>query len=331
MGVGSQNGITNISYTEFLLLPFPGMQESRHFLAIPFFGLFLFIISANSALIYTVRLQESLHSPMYLLIAFLFAVDICGTVTIVPKMLLSFMFQISHISLTACLVQMFFLYFTTVLDCNILLMMAFDRYVAICHPLRYPDIMTTKLMVLLTLASLFRSLCIVGPVVILASRVQFCHSNVISHFACEHMALMRLSCGDISINKTVGMAVRCIDIILDLSFLLTSYGKIVHTALKISSGNIRHKAFHTCGTHLIVILIGYSSRLSSSVVFRLAKSASQDVHNLISALYLLFPWAVNPIIYGVRTREIRDNLLKLFRRKQPPLGPFQATAVNQKC
>ncbi|XP_015274551.1 PREDICTED: olfactory receptor 52K1-like [Gekko japonicus] len=319
MTAGSSNGTANTSYTEFLLLPFPGLRESRYLLAIPFFSLFVIIATANSVLIYTVRVEASLHSPMYLLIALLFAVNICGASTILPKTLLSLMFYASHISLTGCLAQMFFLYFSTGLDCNILLMMALDRYVAICHPLRYTEIVTTRFLILLTLASFVCTLFVVGPVVILASRVRFCRSNVISHFACEHMALMRLSCSDISVNKTVGIALRCIYNITNLSFLLASYSKIIHTALKISSGNVRHKAFHTCGTHLIIIFIGYSSRLSSSIVFRVAKSASADVHNLISAVYLLFPWAVYPIVYGVRTKEIRVNFLKLFRRK---LSPF---------
>nr|XP_056714779.1 olfactory receptor 52K1-like [Euleptes europaea] len=319
MTAGSSNETGNTSYTEFLLLPFPGIQGSRYLLAIPFFCLFVIIVMANSVLIYTVKVEANLHSPMYLLIALLFAVNICGTSTVLPKMLQSVVFHASHISLTGCLVQMFFLYLSTALDCNILLMMALDRYVAICHPLRYMDIMTTRLLVLLSLASFVCTLFVVGPVVILASRVRFCRSNVIRHFACEHMALMRLSCSDISVNKMVGMVLRCIYNIINLSFLLASYCKIIQTALKISSGNVRHKAFHTCGTHLIVIFICYTSRLSSSIVFRIAKSASADVHNLISTLYLLFPWAVYPVIYGVRTKEIRDNLLKLFRRK---LSPF---------
>ncbi|XP_054830502.1 olfactory receptor 52K1-like [Eublepharis macularius] len=318
MTAGRSNGTANSSYAEFLLLPFPGLQESRYLLAIPFFSLFVFIVTANSILIYTMKAETSLHSPMYLLVALLFAVNICGTSAILPKMLLSFVFHASHISLTGCLVQMFFLYFSTGLDCNILLMMALDRYVAICHPLRYTNIMTTRLLNLLMLASFIYTIFVVGPVVILASRVRFCRSNIISHFACEHMALMRLSCSDISVNKKVGMALRCIYNIINFSFLLASYSKIIHTAVKISSGNVRHKAFNTCGTHLIVIFVSYSSRFSSSIVFRVAKSASEDVHNLLSAIYLLFPWAVNPIIYGVRTKEIRENLLKLFRRKFSP-------------
>ncbi|XP_053161956.1 olfactory receptor 52K1-like [Hemicordylus capensis] len=324
MGAESQNGTANTSYTEFLLLPFPGLQESRRLLAIPFFCVLVLIITANSVLIYTVKVEESLHSPMYLLIASLFAVNIVAALTILPKMLLSFLFHASRISLTACLVQMFFLYFTTALDGNTLLMMALDRYVAICHPLRYTDIMTNSLLVLLTFASVAWGLILVGPVVILASRVQFCHSNIIRHFGCELLALMRLSCGDISVNKVLGLVLRCTNMVFNLSFLLTSYSKIVYTALKISSGNVRHKAFHTCGTHLLVIFIVYSSRLSSSIVFRVARNASEDIHNLISAVYLLLPCIANPIIYGVRTKEIRDNLLKLFQRKYPLCRPFKS-------
>ncbi|XP_060119828.1 olfactory receptor 52K1-like [Heteronotia binoei] len=309
----SQNGSVNVSYTEFLLLAFPGLQKSRYLLAIPFFCLYILIVVGNSMLIYTIRVESSLHSPMYTLIALLFGVNICGTTVVLPMMLLSFVFGALRISLTACLVQMFFLYFVLMVDYNILLMMALDRYVAICHPLRYMDIMTRKLIVILTLVALARSMSVVSPVVILASQVTFCRSNIIRHFVCEHMALMRLSCSDISRNSIVGLLARTITIIFDVSFFLTSYSRIIHAALRITSGHLRNKAFHTCGSHLLVILTVYSSSLISSAVFRLAKSATQDVHNLISAVYLLLPLAVNPVIYGLRTKEIRNNFLKLFK------------------
>ncbi|XP_053241190.1 olfactory receptor 52K1-like [Podarcis raffonei] len=309
-----QNTSANTSYREFLLLAFPGFQKSRYLLAIPFFCIYLMIILANSLLIYTVKAESCLHSPMYLLIALLLAVNVFGSTTVLPQMLLSFLFGISSISLTGCLVQMFFLYLAIMLDTGILLMMALDRYVAICHPLHYADILTGKLLGLLAAAALVRSVSIVSPVVILASQVRFCRSNVIEHFACEHMALMKLSCGDTSRNRVVGMAVRSFTIVFDLVFLALSYSKIILTALKMASGSFRHKAFHTCSTHLIVLFIGYSSCLSSSIVFRLAKSASQDVHNLLSVMYLLFPGAINPVIYGVRTKEIRESIQRLFRR-----------------
>lgn len=329
MAGGIQNGSANVSYTEFLLLAFPGLQQSRHLLAIPFLGLYVGVVIGNSMLIYTIRVENSLHSPMYVLIALLFTVNICSTTVILPMMVLSFIFGAIRLSLTACLVQMFLLYFILMVDCNILLLMALDRYVAICHPLRYLDIMTKKLMVILTLAALARSVAVVCPVVILASHVSFCRSDVIGHFVCEHMALMRLSCGDISKNHIVGLLARTVTVVFDLSFLVTSYSRIIHAALQITSGHLRKKAFHTCGTHLMVIFTVYACSLISSIVFRLAKSATQDVHNLISAVYLLFPLALNPIIYGLRTKEIKNNFLKLFKTKWPRLRPAKGTSVNR--
>lgn len=310
------NSSSNLSYTSFILLGFPGLKESRALLVLPFLSIYLVIVSANALVIHTVVAQRSLHQPMYLLIALLLAVNICAATTVVPAMLLSFSFRFSRISLARCLVQMFCIYFLIVFDCNILLVMALDRYVAICYPLRYPEIVTGQMLAGLLGAAATRSTCIVAPVVGLASRVRFCRSDVIHHFACEHMALMKLSCGDISLNKTVGLTVRIFNRVLDMLLLGASYSRIIHAAFRISSGRARSKALNTCGSHLLVIFTVYSSTMSSSIVYRVARTASQDVHNLLSAFYLLLPCLVNPIIYGARTKEIRQHLATVFQRAQ---------------
>ncbi|XP_045673714.1 olfactory receptor 52K1-like [Phyllostomus hastatus] len=310
------NSSSNLSYTSFLLVGFPGLQESRILLVLPFLGLYLVIVFANALVIHTVVAQRSLHQPMYLLIALLLAVNICATTTVVPVMLFSFSTGFNRISLAHCLVQMFCIYFLIAFDCNILLVMALDRYVAICNPLRYPEIVTSQLLSGLVGVAVARSTGIVAPVVGLASRVRFCRSDVIHHFACEHMALMKLSCGDISINKTVGLTIRIFNRVLDMLLLGASYSRIIHAAFRISSGRARSKALNTCGSHLLVIFTVYSSTLSSSVVYRVAHAASQDVHNLLSAFYLLLPCLVNPIIYGAKTKEIRQHLGVLFQRAQ---------------
>ncbi|XP_074071214.1 olfactory receptor 52K1-like [Macrotis lagotis] len=304
----------NISYTNFFLLGFPGLKESRSLLVLPFFFLYMVILSANGLIVYVVTTQRSLHQPMYALISLLLTVNICTATTVVPAMLFSFFTHFNHISLTRCLFQMFFIYFLLVFDCNILLVMALDRYVAICYPLRYPEIITGQVLAGLVAVAATRSAGIVAPVVVLAARVQFCRSNVIQHFTCEHMALMKLSCGDISLNKTVGLVIRVFNRVLDLLLLATSYTRITHAALRISSGDARSKALHTCGSHLLVIIIVYGSTMSSSIVYRVARTASQDVHNLLSAFYLLLPCLVNPVIYGVRTKEIQQHLVKFFQR-----------------
>lgn len=320
------NGSSNLSYTSFLLMGFPGLRETRTLLVLPFLSLYLVIVSSNALVIHTVAAQRSLHQPMYLLIALLLAVNICAATTVVPPMLFSFSTRFNRISLARCLVQMFCIYFLIVFDCNILLVMALDRYVAICNPLRYPEIVTGQLLACLVGVAAARSTGIVAPVVGLASRAHFCRSDVIHHFACEHMALMKLSCGDISLNKTVGLTVRIFNRVLDMLLLGASYSRIIHAAFRISSGRARSKALNTCGSHLLVIFTVYSSTMSSSIVYRVARTASQDVHNLLSAFYLLLPCLINPIIYGARTKEIRQHLGILFQRAQlqVPTGKAQS-------
>ncbi|XP_040278494.1 olfactory receptor 52K1-like [Bufo bufo] len=315
MADAMNSSMVHYSHHEFILLGFPGFRESQRLLFIPFFLIYVVILVANIIIIHTVRMESSLHAPMYILISLLSAVNICGTTTIVPKMLLSFLFHQNHISLVGCLTQMFFIYFIILLDCNILLMMALDRYIAICKPLHYSNIMTKHNLLFLTMAALVRSVSFVCPVIYLASRIDFCNSNIIHHFACEHMALLSLACGNITKNKLVGLILRVFSIIFDMSFLSTSYGSIMRAALTISTGALKHKSLHTCGTHILVILIVYFFSLSSSIVYRVSHSVSQDTHNLLSAIYLLIPALINPIIYGLRTTEIRHRVLKLFSQK----------------
>ncbi|XP_055137471.1 olfactory receptor 52K1-like [Symphalangus syndactylus] len=304
---GWSNGSSNVG--SFLLVGFPGLGESHSFLVLPFLSLYLVTVFANALVIHTVLTQRSLHQPMYLLITLLLAVNICAASTVVPIMLFSFSAHFNHISLARCLVQMFCIYFLIVFDCNILLIMALDRYVTICYPLHYPEMATGQLLAGLVGVAAARSTCIVAPVVFLASRVHFCHSDMIHHFA-----LMKLSCGDISLNKTVGLTVHIFNRVLDMLLLGASYSHIIHAAFRISSGKARSKALNTCGSHLLVIFTVYSSTMSSSIVYHVACTASQDVHNLFSTFYLLLLCLVNPIIYGARTKEIRYHLATLFQR-----------------
>jgi olfactory receptor len=192
------NDSSNGSYTSFLLVGFPGLQDSRPLLVLPFLSLYLLILSANGLVIHTVAAQHSLHQLMYLLIALLLAVNICAATTVVPTMLFSFPTHFNRISLTRCLVQMFCIYSFLAFDCKILLVMALN-----CYPLRYPEIVTGQLLAGLVGVTAARSTGIVAPMVVLASRVCFCLSDMIPNFAWEHMALMKLSCGEVSLNKTV--------------------------------------------------------------------------------------------------------------------------------
>nr|XP_056714782.1 olfactory receptor 52K1-like [Euleptes europaea] len=318
--------VGNFSHTEFVLLGFPGLRESRSLLFIPFFCLYLINLVANCTVIYIIQVEESLHSPMYFLILFLSTIGLCGANAVLPQMLVGFLLHPYHISLPSCLLQMFFIYLMIILDSSILLALALDRYVAICNPLRYTDIMTKHLLAVLSLAAFLRALSVVCPMVSLASNLPFCRSNVIRHFACEHMALVSLACGSTIRNSLMGMVIGAFIIVFDTVCILVSYALIVHAALKIASGSLRQKAFHTCSTQLLVMLFMYSSCLSSSIVYRVGRSVSQDVHNLLSAVYLLLPSTINPIIYGIRTQEIRQRVQRSLWRR--PAGHAQVSFVR---
>uniref|UniRef100_A0A7N5JF43 Olfactory receptor n=1 Tax=Ailuropoda melanoleuca TaxID=9646 RepID=A0A7N5JF43_AILME len=290
MGEDGNTSTFNTSYTNFFLMGFPGLREWRPLLVLPLTFLYVTVISANVLVIHTVVAQRSLHQPMYVLIALLLAVNLCTATAVMPTML-----------------EGFVLYFTLLLDYNLLLAMALDRYVAICHPLRYTELMTSHLLGVLAILALTRSLGVAVPLVVLMSQARFCRTMVIPHFTCEYIALLSIACGDLTFNSRLGLAMRLITVTFDLALLGASYTRIIYAAFRISSGGARAKALHTCGSHLLVILTIYLSGLSTSIVFRVAKTVSQDVQNLLSAIYLLLPGALNPVIYGVRTREIRQH------------------------
>lgn len=318
MGDNGNASIFNFSYSSFLLVGFPGLQEWRPLLVLPLTFLYVSIISANALVIHTVVAQRSLHQPMYVLIALLLAVNICACTTVMPKMLEGFVRYANPISLRGCLVQMFFIYFTLLLDYNLLLAMALDRYVAICHPLHYTELMTSHLLGLIATFALTRSLGVAVSLVVLTARARFCRTSVIQHFTCEYIALLNIACGDLTFNNRLGLAMRLVTVTFDLTLLGTSYTRIIYAAFRISSGGARAKALHTCGSHLLVILTIYLSGLSTSIVFRVAKTVSQDVQNLLSAIYLLLPGALNPLIYGMRTKEIRQHIEKVLCGKRSP-------------
>ncbi|KAM4796258.1 olfactory receptor 52K1-like [Rhinophrynus dorsalis] len=314
MDSSNQNQTSSFSYTEFFLFVFPGIPTFRQLLVIPFLSTYLVILILNLLIVYKVWVEEKLHSPMYVLISLLLGVNVICTTAVIPKMLLVLV-GVNRISLVGCLVQMFSVYSTVMFKSVVMLLMALDRYMAICRPLRYHDIITQHLLVQLSITGLTRNSILVFPIVILVSRVHFCKSNIILHFACEDMMLLSLGCGDVSKFQTVGVTVRAIATASDISILLVCYGKVLHAAMKIATGNARYVALHTCSTHLLVALPVYSFGLLSSIISKVEAFLSHDIQNLSSVIYFLFPAIINPIIYGLRVKEIKDCLLRSWKSK----------------
>ncbi|XP_077306986.1 olfactory receptor 52B2-like [Lithobates pipiens] len=306
---------TRVYYIEFVLFGFPGIIKYRKFLLLPFLFIYITILTGNILIIHQIFIEPKLHSPMYFIMSLLFAANISCTTSFLPKFLLGLSLDMNQILLEACLVQMFFIYFMSAVESGVILMMALDRFVAICKPLRYNNIMNKRLLAQLVLLTLAQGIFTVVPIVALTSRVRFCRSNIIQNFVCENMGLLSLACDDISKVHVVGLMSKIIFTLLNFGLLLVSYSYILYRTMKIIVGKARHKALHTCVTHLAVAMLIYLCSLITSIVYRMHTHISYDVKNLFNAIYLMLPALANPFIYGIGVKEIRQCLHKTWMTK----------------
>lgn len=303
--------VNSTSFTTFNMSGFHELGGWRSVLSIPFLLMFLLSFISNSMLLYLIISKKALHSPMCVLIGLLAFVDLCMPAVVLPNMLISLIFNWNQISLVGCLIQMFFIHFIGTFQSTILLWMALDRFFAICRPLNYHKYMgmnafLTKFVVL----PLIRNIALVAIMVIWAGKVSYCSTNVIDHCFCEHMALVQLACGDTSMNNIIGLSAAFLILTTDCVLTAVSYVLILISVLK--SGKASLKAFNTCTTHIIVMLVGLVLALTAFLSYRIRNNLSSSSRIFLSTMYVLFPSCFNPIIYGVRTKEIRVQFLKVI-------------------
>ncbi|OPJ67492.1 olfactory receptor 52B2 [Patagioenas fasciata monilis] len=304
--------LTSLGPATFLLAGIPGMEKLHIWISIPFCSMYLAALLGNGVLLFVIRTERSLHQPMYLLLSMLAVADLVLSTTTVPKMLAVFWFSAGEISFGACLTQMFFLHFTFSAESVILLAMAFDRFVAICDPLRYTAVLTPSVIVKAGMVALLRSFCIILPCVFLLKRLPFCAHSVIPHTYCEHMGIARLARADISVNVLYGLAVPFAAIVVDVVLIAVSYVLILLALFRLPSRTARHKAFNTCGSHVCVILLFYIPAFFTVLTHRFGQEIPHHVHILLANLYVLFPPLLNPVVYGVRTQQIKEKVVKAF-------------------
>lgn len=319
----------NSSHSSFVFRGFPALHKQRRLLALPLSASYLTVLLGNGLLVFVICSVERLHSPMYLLICTLCVVDVLVVTAIVPNMLLGLLLDWDRISLAGCLTQMFFTHFLSSLESTLLLAMALDRYVAICQPLRYAEIIDSSVFVKLLLFTLLRSGSIMATLVALAGSLRFCGSNMIRHCYCDHMALVSLACDSTERNSAAGLAVIVCFVGVDIPLIFFSYMKILSVVLRAAAaGEDRWKAFHTCGTHLMVMMCFY---LVGSVTFlshNLNIDIPTDANSFMGLMYILFPATVNPVIYGVRTHEIRNEFFRIFKVRVKKLTKVSPAEKN---
>ncbi|XP_030255423.1 olfactory receptor 52K1-like [Sparus aurata] len=296
------------SHKHFILDGFSELGALRPVLFIPFFIMFIVSLSANSMLLYVVISQRSLHSPMCILMAGMAFVDLSLPLFFVPNMLLSFLFDWRGISLTGCLIQIYFVHLMGTFQSTLLLWMALDRYFAICTPLYYHEHMALSKFLKFVIPLLIRNVFMITLIVTKAAPLSFCSVNVIQHCFCEHMALVELACGSTAINNLVGLLTVFLIPVADFIIITASYIVIFSTVL--SSGKTGVKALHTCVTHIVVITFSLAIILVTFLSYRIKNNLPAAIRVFFSIMYLFFPSCFNPIIYGIRTAEIRQHILK---------------------
>ncbi|XP_004631913.1 olfactory receptor 13C7-like [Octodon degus] len=303
----------------FILLGLSAHPKLEKTFFVLILSMYLVILLGNGVLILVTILDSHLHTPMYFFLGNLSFLDICYTTSSVPLILDSFLTPRKTISFTACFGQMFLSFAMGATECVLLSMMAFDRYVAICNPLRYPVVMSKAAYVPMAAGSWAAG--IINSVVQTsqAIRLPFCGDTVINHFSCEILAVLKLACADISINVISMVVANMIFLGIPVLFIFVSYVFILTTILRIPSAEGRKKAFSTCSAHLTVVVVFYGT-----ILFMYGKPKSKDplgadkqdlADKLISLFYGVVTPMLNPIIYSLRNKDVKAAVRKLVVQK----------------
>ncbi|XP_070659347.1 olfactory receptor 52R1-like [Bos indicus] len=311
------SGNSSSDPVSFILLGIPGLENSQFGVAFPFCAMYVVALVGNITLLHVIRTDSTLHEPMYLFLAMLATTDLVLSTSTQPKMLAIFWFHDHEIEYHACLIQLFFIHAFSSVESGLLMAMALDCYVAVCFPLHHSSILTPSVVGKLGAGVMMRGLLWVSPFCFLVSRMPFCPSRIIPQLYCEHMAVLKLVCADTRVNRAYGLFVAFSVVGFDIIVISVSYVMILRTVLQLPSGEARLKAFGTCASHICVILAFYIPALFTFLTHCFGHHVPRVVHIMLAILYLLVPPMLNPIIYGVRTKQIRDRVIQRCCGKDP--------------
>ncbi|XP_001517036.2 olfactory receptor 7G3-like [Ornithorhynchus anatinus] len=311
---GNQTGVS-----EFLLLGLSSWAEQQQLLSVLFLWMYLLGILGSLFVILAISSDPQLHTPMYFFLANLSLVDVCFLSTTVPKILANLQSHSKSISYAGCLVQLYFFILFVCLDSFLLTGMAYDRYVAICHPLHYATIMSPRLC-----AQTIAVSWSVGSLdallnILMVVRLSFCAENGIHHFFCDLHQVLKLSCTDTFFNEVLAYVLLVAFGVVPLTGLLFSYSHIISTILKIPSVGGRYKVFSTCGSHLSVVSLFYGTGLG--IYFSPRSNQASQQGATASVLYAVVTPMLNPFIYSLRNKDMQQALRNVFCKKTLLLKP----------
>ncbi|XP_064145288.1 olfactory receptor 52N2-like [Loxodonta africana] len=304
----------------FILNGIPGLESAHIWISLPFYFMYIIAVVGNCGLIYLISHEEALHRPMYCFLVLLSFTDVTSCTTTVPNMLCISWFNLKEIDFNACLAQMFFVHMLTAMESGVLMLMALDHYMAICYPLRYATILTNPVIAKAGLATFLRSVIFFMPFTFLTKSLQYCQGNFIPHTYCDHMSVAKVSCGNYKANAIYGLWAALLIGGFDMFCISVSYTMILKTVVSLSSAEARHKAFSTCTSHICAIVITYVPALFTIFTHHFGgQNIPHHVHIIIANLYLMLPPTLNPIVYGVKTKQIREGVVKLLFREKDVL------------
>ncbi|XP_058381811.1 olfactory receptor 7G1-like [Diceros bicornis minor] len=298
--------------SEFLLLGLTDDPELQPLLFMLFLFVFLVTILGNLLIVLTVISDSHLHTPMYFFLSNLSISDICLSTTTIPKMLMNIQAQNQSITYAGCLTQIYFVLVFASSENFLLAIMAYDRYVAICHPLRYTVTMNSHFCGLLILFSLFISILDTLLHSLMVLRLTFCSNLEIPLFFCEVVQVIKLACSDTLINNILIYFATSVFAGIPVCGIIFSYIKIVSSVLRMPSVDGRYKAFSTCGSHLAVVSLFYGTGFGVYISSALANSSRNTA--VASMMYTVVPQMLNPFIYSLRNRDMKGVLRKLISR-----------------
>ncbi|XP_020008513.1 olfactory receptor 7D2 [Castor canadensis] len=307
MEVGNHTGVL-----EFILLGLSEDPELQPVLFGLFLSMYLVTMLGNLLIILAISSDPHLHTPMYFFLSNLSFVDICFSTTIVPKMLVNIQKENKAISYVDCLSQVYFSMLFPILDTLLLTVMAYDRFVAICHPLHYMVIMNAHVCDLLVFITWFIGVMTSLLHISLMMHLTFCKDLKIPHFFCELTQILNLACSDTFLNSTLIYVMTGVLGVFPLVGILFSYSRIASSIRKMSSSGGKQKAFSTCGSHLSVVSLFYGTGVG--VHFTSAVTHSPQKVSVASVMYTVVTPMLNPFIYSMRNKDVKEALIRLLSR-----------------
>ncbi|KAG8547131.1 hypothetical protein GDO81_029029, partial [Engystomops pustulosus] len=293
--------------TEFILLGFTDDQNINFFLFFIFLVIYIFTVVGNLLIICIILSNHRLHIPMYFFLCILAFLDLCNSSSVIPKFLSDLLSVCRIISAGLCGMQIFVILFLGGTECQLLALMAYDRYVAICRPLHYPVLMRWSICFHLTaFVWIFSFLICVIPS--LLTPMQLCYPNLINHFMCEVLAILKLACGDIHLSAILIFSISFISLLMPFMLIIISYICIIASVLKIKSAG-RSRAFSTCTSHVTVVAVFFGTGMF--MYFGPSSEYSSNREKYLAIFYLIISPMLNPIIYSLNNRDVRESIRKL--------------------